>query len=72
MGTNLAGRREYPGNAIEAGVARLSRPPSVPVGLPADLTESLERMTTTDPDARTPAAQAARELHDAATKSDSR
>ncbi|MFE2754750.1 protein kinase [Actinosynnema sp. NPDC059335] len=41
----LTGRREYTGGDVEAAVARLHRPPSVPADLPADLVRLLSLMT---------------------------
>ncbi|MDF2979919.1 MAG: serine/threonine kinase [Actinomycetospora sp.] len=41
----LTGRREYPGNALEAAVARLHRRPVVPPGLPLGLEALLTAMT---------------------------
>jgi serine/threonine protein kinase len=48
----ITGRREYPGNALEAAVARLHRRPMVPVGLPESLRMLLLAMTADEPDAR--------------------
>ena len=48
----ITGRREYPGNALEAAVARLHRRPMVPVGLPESLQMLLIAMTADEPDAR--------------------
>ncbi|NMO89275.1 serine/threonine-protein kinase [Actinomycetospora sp. TBRC 11914] len=48
----VTGRREYPGNALEAAVARLHRRPVVPVGLPESLRTLLVAMTADDPEAR--------------------
>ncbi len=48
----VTGRREYPGNALEAAVARLHRRPMVPVGLPESLQLLLIAMTADEPDAR--------------------
>lgn len=48
----LTGRREYPGNALEAAVARLHRRPSIPAGLPGNLGELLDAMTHDDPAGR--------------------
>ena len=48
----LTGRREYPGNALEAAVARLHRRPVVPLGLPESLRSLLIAMTADDPAAR--------------------
>lgn len=55
----LTGRREYPGPALESAVARLSRAPRVPVGLPATLRSTIEGMTRTDPRERPGAAEVA-------------
>ncbi|WP_281283701.1 serine/threonine-protein kinase [Pseudonocardia hydrocarbonoxydans] len=60
------GRREYPGSAVESAVARLSRPPRVPGGLPATLSAAVEAMTRTDPARRPGAAEVARMLSDTA------
>ena len=48
----ITGRREYPGNALEAAVARLHRRPMVPAGLPESLRMLLVAMTADEPDAR--------------------
>ncbi len=48
----VTGRREYPGNALEAAVARLHRRPVVPVGLPESLRTLLVAMTADEPGAR--------------------
>ena len=48
----LTGRREYPGNALEAAVARLHRRPMVPDGLPESLRMLLLAMTADEPHAR--------------------
>ncbi len=45
----LTGRREYPGNALEAAVARLHRRPVVPAGLTPGLAALLTSMTADDP-----------------------
>ena len=45
----LTGRREYPGNALEAAVARLHRRPVVPPGLPPGLEVLLTAMTADEP-----------------------
>ncbi|WP_121252185.1 serine/threonine-protein kinase [Nocardioides ferulae] len=52
----LTGRREYPGPAVEAAMARLHRVPDVPADLPAPWPDLLRRMTDPDP-ARRPAAE---------------
>ncbi|MFC5065239.1 serine/threonine-protein kinase [Actinomycetospora atypica] len=48
----LTGRREYPGNALEAAVARLHRRPVVPSQLPDSLRTLLVAMTADEPGAR--------------------
>jgi eukaryotic-like serine/threonine-protein kinase len=48
----VTGRREYPGNALEAAVARLHRRPMVPPGLPESLRTLLVAMTADEPGAR--------------------
>ncbi len=48
----VTGRREYPGNALEAAVARLHRRPVVPAGLPESLRTLLIAMTADEPTAR--------------------
>lgn len=58
----LTGRREYPGNAVEAAIARLHRSPDVPGDLPGDLAAVLTAMTALDADARPSAASVARRL----------
>ncbi|WP_281689318.1 serine/threonine-protein kinase [Pseudonocardia thermophila] len=58
----LTGRREYPGPAPEAAMARLFRRPEVPPGLPADLAAILRSMTDPDPARRPSAATVARLL----------
>lgn len=52
---SLTGRREYPGQALEAAVARLHRAPAIPPGLPESLASLLAAMTADDP-AERPAA----------------
>jgi eukaryotic-like serine/threonine-protein kinase len=48
----VTGRREYPGNALEAAVARLHRRPAVPTALPESLRTLLVAMTADEPAAR--------------------
>ncbi|MEU4447613.1 protein kinase [Actinosynnema sp. NPDC050801] len=48
----LTGRREYQGGDVEAAVARLHRPPVVPVDLPVDVRGLLAGMTSTAPEDR--------------------
>lgn len=58
----VTGRREYPGGALEAAVARLHRPPATPDGLPKPLAGLLRRMTADDPGQRPSAASVAESL----------
>ena len=58
----VTGRREYPGSAVEAAIARLHRRPDVPPDLPGDLSAVLRAMTDLDPDGRPSAAAVARRL----------
>ncbi|WP_344558978.1 serine/threonine-protein kinase [Kitasatospora saccharophila] len=62
----LTGRRAYPGGPMEAAVARLLEPPSVPPDTPAPLARVLRAMTRTDPAAR-PSAAACADLFDPRT-----
>ncbi|QNG50159.1 protein kinase [Pseudonocardia petroleophila] len=62
----LTGRREYPGSAVESAVARLSRSPRVPGGLPVVLASAIGAMTRTDPAQRPGAAEVATLLSDTA------
>lgn len=55
----ITGRREYPGGALEAAVARLHRPPLIPDGVPESLAALLRRMTADDPAQRPSAASVA-------------
>ncbi|MEU4670484.1 protein kinase [Amycolatopsis sp. NPDC023774] len=52
----LTGKLEYPGTMVEAAVARLTRRPRIPAGLPAGLSDLLDRMTAREPGARPTAA----------------
>ncbi|GAB4099257.1 serine/threonine-protein kinase [Sinomonas halotolerans] len=62
----LTGVREYPGAAVEAAAARLSRPPRVPEGLGAPWAGLLAAMTAADPADRPDTAAVLRALrHDA-------
>lgn len=56
----LTGRRCYPGGHVEAALARLQRPPSIPSDLPRWLCDVLSAMTARDP-TRRPSATAAAE-----------
>ncbi|MFD5828451.1 serine/threonine-protein kinase [Lentzea sp. NPDC060358] len=58
----LTGRVEYPGGDAEAALARLARPPRIPVDLPPAWVSLLAAMTDTDPARRPTAAQCARSL----------
>ena len=58
----LTGHREYPGNGAEAAVARLHRPPVIPVSLPAPWPTLLASMTQPDPATRPTAAEVAATL----------
>ncbi|HWI42012.1 MAG TPA: serine/threonine-protein kinase [Nocardioides sp.] len=59
---SLTGRREYPGLPTEAALARLTRMPTVPAGLPAPWPALLTRMLRTEPAERPSAAEVARAL----------
>jgi tRNA A-37 threonylcarbamoyl transferase component Bud32 len=59
----LTGRREYQGTMVEAAMARLSRPPRIPDGLPPALAHTLRRMTRREPGDRPTAAEARGLLH---------
>ena len=58
----LTGRREYPGPAVEAAVARLHREPVIPDALPRPWQELLRAMTDVHPGDRPTAAAAASAL----------
>ena len=60
----LTGRREYPGNPVEAALARLHRRPEVPEELPVPMRELLAAMTVDEPDDRPTAADVAGWLQD--------
>jgi serine/threonine protein kinase len=59
----VTGRREYPGTMVEAAMARLTRAPRVPEGLPASLAHTLRRMTAREPADRPTAAEVRQLLH---------
>jgi serine/threonine protein kinase len=59
----LTGEREYPGSAVEVALARLSRPPRVPGGLPDGWPGLLTAMTDRDPALRPTCSQVAADLH---------
>ncbi|WP_432025478.1 protein kinase domain-containing protein [Streptomyces sp. 1222.5] len=58
----LKGDLEYHGTPLEAAVARLHRPPTVPAWLSPDLAALIRAMTDRDPEARPDAEQCARAL----------
>ena len=60
----LRGEREYTGSAIEAALARLHRPPSIPDDLSDEWKRLLEAMTATDPAERPTAHDVAATLRD--------
>jgi len=53
----LTGQREYPGQPMEAALARLHRQPHVPQDLPTPMPALLQAMTADDPDQRPTAAE---------------
>jgi hypothetical protein len=58
----ITARREYPGNALEAAVARLHRPPDIPPDLPGQLGSLLVAMTRDEPVERPSTDQVVNEL----------
>jgi serine/threonine protein kinase len=60
----LTGQQEYPGSAMEAAIARLSRPPLISTRFPAPLPSLLAAMTNDDPDQRPSADVCAAMLRD--------
>ncbi|HVL60866.1 MAG TPA: serine/threonine-protein kinase [Microbacterium sp.] len=60
----LRGEREYTGSAIEAALARLHRPPSIPDDLPEQWQVLLAAMTSDDPAARPTAHDVAATMRD--------
>jgi serine/threonine protein kinase len=48
----LKGELEYQGSPLEAAIARLHRPPTIPTWLAPDLADLLRAMTARDPEAR--------------------
>jgi len=58
----ITARREYPGNALEAAVARLHRAPEIPPDLPAPLGGLLAGMTLDEPTERPSTEQVVAEL----------
>ncbi|MFI9009099.1 serine/threonine-protein kinase [Actinosynnema sp. NPDC053489] len=61
----LTGYREYQGDRVEAAVARLHRPPSIPHHVPAGLARLIRAMTALSPDRRPTAAHVADRLRPA-------
>ncbi|WP_284742578.1 serine/threonine-protein kinase [Amycolatopsis sp. RTGN1] len=59
----VTGHREYAGTMVEAAMARLTRPPRVPEGLPPSLAHTLRRMTRREPADRPTADEVRRLLH---------
>jgi len=59
----VTGQREYSGTMVEAAMARLTRPPRIPDGLPPSLAHTLRRMTQREPADRPTAAQVRQLLH---------
>ncbi|ANZ39348.1 hypothetical protein BBK82_28140 [Lentzea guizhouensis] len=58
----LTGRAEYPGGDAEAALARLARPPRIPIDLPVAWVSLLSAMTASDPARRPSAADCADSL----------
>ncbi|GAB2822849.1 serine/threonine-protein kinase [Lentzea nigeriaca] len=58
----LTGRSEYPGGDAEAALARLARPPRIPIDLPLAWVSLLSAMTDMEPARRPTAAQCSRSL----------
>lgn len=63
----LTGEAEYPGSDIESAVARISRSPRIPDGIPADLATLIADMTRGEPELRPAAAECAAILRRPAT-----
>lgn len=59
----VTGHREYPGTMVEAAMARLTRPPRIPEGLPPSLAHTVRRMTHREPADRPTAAEVRQLLH---------
>lgn len=59
----VTGRREYSGTMVEAAMARLTRAPRIPEGLPPSLAHTLRRMTRREPADRPTAAEVRELLH---------
>jgi serine/threonine protein kinase len=62
----LTGERAYPGPAVEAAVARLTRPPTIPPNLPAGWRDLLTWVTAFDPADRPSPHQTAEKLRELA------
>jgi len=60
----LTGQREYPGQPMEAALARLHRQPHVPQDLPTPMPALLQAMTADDPDQRPTAAEVSTSLRE--------
>jgi serine/threonine protein kinase len=58
----VTAEREYAGPRVEAALARLSRSPRIPEGLPEELSQVLHLMTARDPALRPSAAEVAQAL----------
>ncbi|MGW4527091.1 protein kinase domain-containing protein [Amycolatopsis sp. NPDC004378] len=59
----VTGHREYPGTMVEAAMARLTRAPRIPDGLPPSLAHTLRRMTRREPADRPTALEVRQLLH---------
>ncbi|GAA4173704.1 serine/threonine-protein kinase [Gryllotalpicola koreensis] len=55
----VTGQRAFPGTSVESAVARLTRDPAIPAGLPAEWAALLAAMTAREPEARPAAADVA-------------
>ncbi|MCE6997316.1 serine/threonine protein kinase [Saccharothrix sp. S26] len=64
----LTGRREYRGGQVDAAIARLHRPPTVPEDLPADLARLVRLMTSLTARRRPTARECAEALRTGARK----
>ena len=64
----ITGRREYAGSTTEAALARLTRPPAIPAGLPPAWRELLTAMTQIDPALRPSADDVATTLRTGASE----
>lgn len=63
----VTAEREYAGPRVEAALARLSRQPRIPEGLPDELSQVLHLMTARDPALRPTAAEVVRALSGASS-----